>query len=164
MADLFMKVTGIEGESEAEGHKKEIELLSWGFKAENPGSFQHGGGGGTGKVTLHNFDITKQMDAASANLFLFCANGKHIDKVVFTARKSGGGTTPEDFLIITMEHCVIAHYSTGGGEGGDVPTEDIKLNYAKIAIEYKQQQANGTLAVKGTASYDLRGSAAKAGK
>ncbi len=161
-ADLFLKIEGIDGETEDKKHKKEMELTSWSFGASNPGSFQHGSGGGTGKVTLQEFEISKRMDAGSAKLFLYCASGKHIDKAVFTARKSGGGQTPEDFLTVTLEKCLISNYSTGGGEGGDVPTESFRLNYAKIKIEYKSQQTDGTMAVKGTASYDTSAAAAKA--
>ncbi len=162
-ADLFLKIEGVDGESEDKKHKKEIECLSWSIGESNPGSFQYGSGGGTGRVSLQDFQVSKRMDSASANLFLFCANGKHIKKAVFSARKSGGGETPEDFLIITLEDCLISSYSTGGAEGGEIPTESLSLNFAKITIQYKSQQADGTMAVKGTATYDMRAAAAQAG-
>ncbi len=162
-ADLFLKIEGIEGESQDAKHKKEIELMSWGLHESNPGSFKQGSGGGTGGVTMEDFTFSKTMDAASANLFLFCASGKHIKEVVFSARKSGGGESPEDYLNITLNECLISNYSTGGGAGGGVPTESFSIDFAKIKVQYKQQQKDGTMQVKGTALVDLSGGkAAKA--
>ena len=42
--DFFLKIEGIEGESEDRAHKGEIEILSWSWGVTNAGT--SGGGGG----------------------------------------------------------------------------------------------------------------------
>jgi type VI secretion system secreted protein Hcp len=54
-ADMFLKIDGIEGESPDDKHKNEIQLLSFSWGATQPGSAAHGGGGGVGKVQIHDF-------------------------------------------------------------------------------------------------------------
>ena len=77
-ADYFLKIDGIEGESEDDKHKGEIEILSFSFGASNAGSMSYGGGGGTGKVAMQDFNFTKRHDKASPKLFLHCCNGKNL--------------------------------------------------------------------------------------
>ncbi len=162
--ELFLKIDEIKGESAVAGHKDEIDLTSWEFKVTNPCSFQKGGGGSSGVSTVGDFRVTKDFDSASSKLFEACATGLHLPKVIFTQRKSTGGKTAEDFLTITLEKCVLSEYYPGGGEGGEAPSEDIAINFAKITIEYKVQQPNGTLAVKSPVTYSTLAKDAKAGK
>ena len=71
--DYFLKIDGVDGESTDDKHKGEIELESFSFGASNAGSFQSGGGGGSGKVVMADMHIVKKVDKASAKLFTSCA-------------------------------------------------------------------------------------------
>ena len=46
--DAFLKVDGIDGESQDSKHKSEIELLSYSFGADQPATSSVGGGSGAG--------------------------------------------------------------------------------------------------------------------
>ncbi len=46
--DYFLKIDGIEGESNDHKHKGEIEILSWSMGATQSGTHAFGGGGGAG--------------------------------------------------------------------------------------------------------------------
>src|SRR5437773_201079 len=95
--DAFLKIDGIKGESQDDKHSGEIQLLSYTFGADQPASSKSGGGGGTGKVNMHDLAITKQVDNASPLLYKACWTGKHIASAVLSIRKAGG--TQQDYSI-----------------------------------------------------------------
>jgi hypothetical protein len=91
-------------------------------------------GQGSGKVAIHDLSFTKKVDKASAKLFKFCAQGKHLDKAVLTARKAGKGQ--QEFLVIKMENVLISSVqSAPSGGGGSHPQEHISLNFTKIEFK-----------------------------
>ena len=81
--DSYLQIAGVRGASTEDKHKDWIVVksFSWGTgKATSMASA--GSGGGTGKVTFHDFTITKVADAASPKLAQFASTGKHIPKMV----------------------------------------------------------------------------------
>jgi type VI secretion system secreted protein Hcp len=101
MADMFIKINGIAGESRDESHPDEIQINSWRWKIAQKSSMLSGSGGGAGKATINDLEFVHQIDRASPNLMRYCLTGRHVPMAVLTTRKSGG--TPLDFLKITME-------------------------------------------------------------
>ncbi|MGH9343691.1 MAG: Hcp family type VI secretion system effector [Terriglobia bacterium] len=154
--DYYLKLDGVEGESQAAGHEKEIELLSWSWGASNPGSLHYGSGGGTGKASAQDFSCSLRIGKGSFNLVKFCSNGKHIASGILTARKTSGSGNPQDYLTITMTEVIISSFQTGGSGGDDVPIESISLNFAKFEYDYKVQSEDGKSMVSaGKATWDL---------
>jgi type VI secretion system secreted protein Hcp len=154
--DFYLKLDGVEGESQKEGHAKEIELLGWSWGGSNSGSFHHGSGGGTGKFTASDISFQAQVNKGSSKLIQACTKGSHIDKGVLCCRKSGGDTKPYDFLKITFEHCLVSSYQTGGSEGAETLVDSFSLNFSKVTYEYfVQDPSKGTVSSTGSISYDL---------
>ena len=52
--DMFLKISGIDGESTDHKHKDEIEVFSWSWGVSQTGS-TGGGGGGAGKAVPGQF-------------------------------------------------------------------------------------------------------------
>lgn len=153
--DYFLKIPGIDGESQDAKHKGEIELTSWSFGASQTGSFAHGSGGGAGKVNMQDFHFTMPISKASVKLFLACANGEHIANAVLTARKAG--KEQQEYLKITFKECLVSSYQTGGSGGSmGLPIDSISLNFSEIAFEYKEQLATGGLGGVIKAGYNLK--------
>jgi type VI secretion system secreted protein Hcp len=72
--DYFLKIDGIQGESQDDKHKNEIQLESWSFGANQSGSFASGGGGGAGKVQMQDLHFVKRARQVSTYLKLcWCA-------------------------------------------------------------------------------------------
>jgi type VI secretion system secreted protein Hcp len=143
--DIFLKLDGVQGESEKADHKNEIEIetVSWG--ASNPTSFAHGGGGGVGKVHIQDIHFTKAVDKSSPTIYNFCCNGKHIKEAVFTFRKAG--EEARDYLKITLTDVMIASFSLQDHSGGgSLAHESISLSFSKITGKYAPQDAKGGLA------------------
>jgi type VI secretion system secreted protein Hcp len=142
--DYFLKIDGIQGESQDDKHKNEIQLQSWSFGAAQSGSFAAGGGGGAGKVQMQDFHFVKQVDKAGPKLLQACATGEHIPKIVLTCRKAG--KDQQEYQKITLSDCLISSYNTSGSGGSDItPMEEVSVNFATIAYEYKEQKPDGTL-------------------
>ncbi|WP_395665429.1 Hcp family type VI secretion system effector [Methylocella sp.] len=143
--DIFLKLEGIEGESEDSKHKNEmqVETVSWGVS--NATSFSQGGGGGVGKAHLQDIHLTKKVDKGSPKLFLACASGEHVKSATLTFRKSG--KEQQEYLIVKLSDVMISSISfQDHAAGGDLAHESISLAYAKIETEYKPQKSDGTLA------------------
>ena len=87
-ADYFLKIDGIEGESQDKTHKGEIHLESWSWGESQTGTMSHGGGGGAGKVNMQDFHFVMGVNKATPKLLLACASGDHIPKAVLTCRKA----------------------------------------------------------------------------
>jgi len=151
--DAFIKIDGIEGESQDSKHGKEIQLMAFQFGAKQATSAAVGGGLGAGKVEMYDVLFTHVVDKASPLLFLACCTGKHIAKAVLTARKAG--TDQQDYLIVTLKDLMVSNVKSDGAIGGynltgvsepeSLPTEVVSLNFTEINIEYKEQGADGTL-------------------
>ena len=99
-ADMFLMLDGIKGESSDDKHKGEIDIESFSWGLAQQGSGQRGTGSGTGKVDVHDINITKKVDKSSPTLQLACANGKHIAKGKITLRKAG--ENPLDYLTFDL--------------------------------------------------------------
>jgi len=135
--DAFLKIDGIDGESQDKNHPNEIEIDSFSWGVSNPNTAGSGSGGGTGKASLQDFHFAAQTTKASPNLMLACATGKHIQTVTLTCRKAGG-TSQVEFLKIKLQDCLVSSYSLGGSAEGDavVPEDQFSLNFVKIDFLY----------------------------
>jgi len=150
--DYFLKLDGIEGESQDSKHEKEIEIGSFSFGATQTGSFASMGGGGAGKVSMQDFHFTIPTQKASPKLLVNCANGHHIPKGVLTCRKAG--KEQQEFLKYTFTDLLVSSFQTGGSS--DVPMDQVSLNFAQIEVEYKEQKKDGTLGPVIKAGYNLK--------
>lgn len=149
--DYFLKIDGIEGESQDKSHKNEIQLQSWSWGETNAGSMSFGGGGGSGKVSMQDFHFVMSANKATPKLVLACASGEHIKSAILTCRKAG--KEQQEFLKYTFTDILISSYQTSGS---DSPVEQVSFNFTKIQVDYKEQKADGTLAGALTKWYDLK--------
>jgi type VI secretion system secreted protein Hcp len=138
--DMFLKLDGIKGESKDHKHPDEIHIESFSWGLSQTGAHGVGGGGGAGKVNVHDISITKFLDKSSPELMLACCNGKHIPTGLVTVRKAG--ETPVEYLKIKLTDILISGIQHAG-HGSDLLTESLSLNFAKFNLEYQEQGADG---------------------
>ena len=150
--DMFLKIDGIKGESTDSKHKDEIEIFSYSWGLTQSGGLASGGGGGAGKVQFQDFHFTKTVDKTSPSLFLKCATGQHIKEATLSARKAGEGQ--QDFLIIKLNDVLVSSYQTGGSSG-DLPSDQVSINYAKIEYIHRSQDETGKVE-ETKAGWDLK--------
>lgn len=153
--DYFLKIEGIEGESEDQEHKGWIDVLSWSWGESQTGTMAYGGGGGAGKVSMQDFHFTMRVCKGSPKLIEACASGEHFSNAQLIARKAG--KTQQKFLKLKFSDLLVSSYQTGGtGHGDPVPVDQISLNYAKIEYEYAPQDSKGSLTGSVRAGWDLK--------
>jgi type VI secretion system secreted protein Hcp len=137
---MFIKMDGIEGESKDDKHKGEIEILSFSWGVSNSGGLACStGGGGAGKASFHDFSFVKNVDSATPQLMLACAEGKHISEGLITVRKAG--EKPVEYLKIKLSEVLVSS-SQSGGAGGIQPQEQVTLNFAKFEISQGGQTSS----------------------
>jgi len=141
-SDMFLKLSGIKGESQDSKHKDEIEILSWSWGMST----------GTGKVKrgtiapqcIQDLQLTKLTDSASPQLIMNGVLGEVAKEGTLTMRKAG--KDQQEFLIIKMSDVLVTSYQTGGVSGNETNLVDnVTLNFSSISGEYKTQRADGSL-------------------
>jgi type VI secretion system secreted protein Hcp len=127
--DIFMKIDGIDGESQDAKHASEIEVLSFNWGATQDSSMHVGTGGGAGKVSVDDLTFVHNVDKGSPILAQHCMSGKHLPKAVLTVRKAG--ENPLDYYKITMTDVLVSSVSVGGSND-------------KGKVEYQPQGKDGS--------------------
>ncbi|AOI67569.1 type VI secretion protein [Burkholderia territorii] len=166
LVDYFLQIDGVEGESTDQQYPGLIQIQSWQWAEENSGRWGFGSGGGAGKVEMKDFEFRMVSNKASPKLFLMCATGDHIASAKLICRKSGKGQ--QEFLTISFASGLVSSFRTlgnmpfsqlghGSGEVDNVlPTDEIKINFAQIEFEYREQRNDGTMGAVIKAGYDLK--------
>jgi type VI secretion system secreted protein Hcp len=145
MADYFLQITGVEGESLDSKHKSWIDVLSWSWGETNAGA---------GKVDFGDLAFTMRVSKASPKLFLACATGQHFKQATLVGRKAGKGQ--QEFLTWTFSDVLVSGFHTGDAVGSDAPLDNVSLNVAKAQISYQAQKADGSLDTPITSGFDTK--------
>lgn len=152
--DYFLKIDGIEGESQDDKHKNEIQVSSFSVGVANSGAGGFGSGSGSGKASVQDMHFTKLTDKSSPNLFIACCNGKHFPTATVTVRKAG--EKPHEYLIYKLTEVLISSYQTAGHGGGGIAQETLSLNFSKVEMTYTPQNADGSAGAKIQKTYDVQ--------
>lgn len=138
--DYFLKIDGIEGESQDNKHKNEIDVLSWSWGAtqESPTA-----GARATKVCVSDMNFVKKVDKATPPLFFHAATGKHIPTAILTARKAGGDQ--QEYLTVELKDILVSSVAGSGAAGDTDPVEQVSLSFASMLIAYRPQKPDGSL-------------------
>jgi len=139
--DIFMKLTGIKGESEDDAHKGEIDVLAYSWNAMNSGDMHTGGGGGAGKSEFGDLTFTKYLDSASTVLLQHLSKGTHIPEGNLVVRKAGD--SPLEYLKFDFKEILVTNVSTGASGGDDRLTENVSLSFREWKQAYTPQDGTG---------------------
>jgi type VI secretion system secreted protein Hcp len=148
--DMFLMVKGakhglIKGESQDGQHKGEIDVLSWSWGMQGRPTL--GGGTATGKATIHDLKIVKNVDSASTALMLALRTNEPIQKAVLTVRKAGKGQL--EYLKVTIEQGRVTSLTidvvdkAGVPQGAPEVVERVAFSFNKIEVEYVPQGKDG---------------------
>ncbi len=156
-SQFFVKVQGVAGESAQSGHENEIDVFSFKLGVSQKGITDFGGGAGAGKAMFLPVLIHKNVDISSPQLFLACTTGKHIPKVELKAARLLGETLT-DYLVITLTDVIISsiNHESADASGDTTVLESVSLNFTKIEISYRKQNAMGGLDEAVKTGFDLK--------
>jgi type VI secretion system secreted protein Hcp len=119
--DAFLKIKGIDGESQDDKHKDWIEIMSYSFGASqmSAGSRSSGGMANAERVNVSDFSIVKALDKASPKLFLFCCNGEHIPEISLELCRAGKDKVK--YMEYKLTDVAVSSYRPGGSSKGGEP-------------------------------------------
>ena len=135
----YIKLEGVEGESQDDAHKGEIEVLSWSWGVSQTASVSSGQA--TGRRQYEPIRIIKPIDKATPQLAKRCAEGQHIKEAKLTLRRTGATGAPEDYLVIELTDVFVSSVSMGccdndcdDADPSLEPSERITITYGTIRI------------------------------
>jgi len=152
MADCFIKIPGVTGEAADSKHQGEIDVLRWGWSAQNPSGVKYGGGSGLDKATISDLRFDHEVDRASPVLFKMAVAGDHIPEVTLTCRKPGG--SPLEYLVITLKQVFVTNIAQSGG--GSSSHESVTLSFAEFTQKYTAQKGVGSGNASITMGFDFK--------
>jgi len=147
-SDFYVKIEGIDGNSNDKSHNKWIEVVSF-----SHGSVQNVG---AGRAT----DVVHLIDKATPKIQQYCMSGQKITKVDFQVCRAIAGKQ-EPIYEITMENVKVSRATVkavvSGGNGADslvnsfsgadgayIPVEQVELVAGKITWKYTAIKPDST--------------------
>lgn len=156
MADAYIQIDGVKGQSVDKDHKDWIELISYTQNLEQPMNNASSGTNGRrpqGRAEWKDLKITKQQDKSSPFLAHLCASGNYVKKAELHLMAAGaaGTNTRNKYMKILLEDVYVAKYDSKLEPGTNRPIEDVYLSFGKVKWEYTPDTSGKTEAaiVKG---------------
>jgi type VI secretion system secreted protein Hcp len=151
----YVKFDGIDGESQDDGHKDWINLLSFSQGQYIPPS-SVGAGTAAARAVFEEIILTKELDKASPKLAEAVCKGTHFRKVeIHLARPLSGGPT-STYYTCELENAVITSYHIDASTEDPVPTEQLSLNFEKIKVTYIKTDPDGRSEERVEYGWDVR--------
>jgi type VI secretion system secreted protein Hcp len=152
--DIFLKITGIDGESKDAKHKAEIVVSSfaWGISSPNAATANTT----PGKPVFKDLHVTKQFDKSSTKLAQNAASAIHLPEVLLSVRRVGADQN--DYLKYKLSDVVITAIDVSGSANGgeSTPTESVSFNYGQLEVSYSALDDKGGVTPAGTFKYDVK--------
>ncbi len=143
--DAFLKIQGIQGDSQDEAHKQWMEVSEFRHGISQPaGGVASAQGVHTGGRADHDeFRITKRLDSASPTLSMYCCNAKPITEITLECCRAMGDKTV--FMVYTFKDSIVAQIETKGSTESEdpIPMERIYFRYGEIHWEYTPTDPTG---------------------
>jgi type VI secretion system secreted protein Hcp len=128
-----------------------MQIDKWRVGGTQTGTFGAATSGGTaGTFSADDLDVTMQTNKGTPKMLEGCANGKHFKTATLVALKAVGDGKPMEHLKLTLSDVLISKHSMGyepappGSKAADLVVDNFSLNFAKIAVEYKEQKKDGS--------------------
>jgi len=144
LAESFLKLGDIRGESTDSKHKGEIEVLSFSQSFTNTSDGSFGGGAGEGKVQCGAISMLKNIDASSPFLLKGVATGQHYKDAVITFRAAGSKESQE-YYVITMSDVLISELSQTDSADPNRIFEKLVINARTFEFKYTPSSVKGSV-------------------
>jgi len=148
--DIFLKLSGIAGDSTDDRHRGEIVLKSYSQAVSNS-STGGAGGAGTGATTCGAIVLTKNLDSSSPTLIRNVVLSTMIRDGLITFRKSGGEQL--EYYTVQLVGIAVNSVEQADASGGGV-VEVIKLRARQFTYTFRPQRPDGSLGPPQTFGFD----------
>lgn len=140
--DAYVAIDTIPGEATSTGFEKQIQIYDFvhGIRQEPSSTRSSAGAQATGRVDTGRITFSKNVDAATPQLMMACAEGRHINKIKFSFTRAG--TKQNTYYTVTLEDSLITSVRQQAGNT-DIVHEEVELYFRKIEWEYFQTDQKG---------------------
>lgn len=142
LVDMFLKLDGVEGESQDSEHKSEIQIDGFSVNAVSPrDAFTNQA---AGAVRMSHLTIRAKVDKSTPKLFTKITKNEKIPSAVLTCRKAG--KEQFEYFKVTLSDVLVVKVQAGDLEARDgdvIPQCEFDLSYSKIEISAKEQTRVG---------------------
>jgi type VI secretion system secreted protein Hcp len=136
--DVFLKLTGIEGESQDDVHLGEIQVTTYSLGSNST----VGSGAVKGTVSVQNLHFTKCVDSATAQMMKCHFQQRRIPKATLSVRKAASGS-PLDYFVIELIDVAITSQSTSYNQNDELVQESVTLSFRALNVKYTKQSNEG---------------------
>lgn len=152
LAETFLRLGDIKGESTDAKHKDQIDILSFTQSFINTFDGGFGGGAGTGKVQCGAVMMMKNIDKSSPLLLKGVATGQHFNDGVISFqsdRKDGA-----EYYSITMREVFVTELTQTDDKDPARIFEKLVLNARSFEFKYTPQTVKGSIGAPVTFKWD----------
>lgn len=146
--EMLLQVDGVQGEAKSAQLPNAIEVQSFSLASKGGAS---GAGGATG--TFHGLHVTKAVDKSSPALMLASLQGQHFPTVTLNVIKGGQNGPYYRVKLIDATVSAVAQSATATGSSAG---ETVTFEFAKIQIEYRVANPDGSLGAPVKMGFDVK--------
>lgn len=146
---MFLKLTGIAGESQDGLHLNEIDLQAFSWGASSSTTYST-----TSAPNVQDLTITKLADKSTPSLLLRTLNGAAITEAVLVVRRFTGYRDVE-YLKITLTDVRVTAVDHSGSTSQDRVVENVRLTFRQLRMSYTPVNVDGTAGTAITIGWDV---------
>jgi len=150
---IFLKIEGIDGNSEVEGYEKWIEVESFSWGCSNQSNVGHGAGASASTSQTQALNISLLGAKSSVNLIHFCTIGKHLPEVKLETTKATGDKEEKN-VAIHLKTAYISSVSQSGSPG--YVNDSVSIDFEEYVHEVFEQNDKGVLASAGKHGFNQK--------
>ena len=142
LAETFLRLGDIKGESTDAKHKDQIEILAFTQSFINSSDFSSGGGGSAGKVQCGAVSLMKNIDKSSPLLLKGVATGQHFKDGVISFQSAD--KLASEYYTITMTDVIVNELTQTDSQDPNRIFERLVLNARSYEFKYTPQTIKGS--------------------
>ncbi|PXF64601.1 Hcp family type VI secretion system effector [Kangiella spongicola] len=142
----YLKIGDIEGESRAEGHEGEIDVLSWSWGADT----------NRRRGCVRDFNFVKSIDKSSAPILMGQIIQEVYPEALLTVEHTGSSQRDRfEFLTLRFRNVRVESFNTGGSDGSNF-SEQVSFNFEEVEYSYTPRRQDGSEGSPVTATISAR--------
>lgn len=154
MANIFVKIDGVDGSSQDKEHSKwiEVQMATGAIALPFTGGRSGTGHASSGTASLSDVTFSKQFDASSVKLMEYCLNGTNCKTIeIHVCRRVNKEL--KTYWEAKIENGVVSNISQSFVEDQE-PNEQFSINGAKWTWQYNVMDKEGKVTAKPKTTWD----------
>lgn len=140
---IFLRLDGIQGDSQDDKHKGEIEILSYTQSFSNTARLARGTSSGPGRVTCGAVTVLKTIDRSSPHLIRLVTTGAHVPQGLITFQQAAGKYSTEYYRIAMTDIVVTAVDQSDQPDPATI-VEKVSILADQLTFEYRDSTSGTT--------------------